>query len=69
MPRDLKKTSKKNKTGFAVMDKELQRKIAGKGGKAAHEKGTAHEWDSIEAKHFGKIGGECTARKRREREV
>ncbi|HPP75517.1 MAG TPA: KGG domain-containing protein, partial [Armatimonadota bacterium] len=32
--------------GFASMDPEKQREIARKGGRAAHEKGTAHEWDS-----------------------
>ncbi len=39
-----------NKRGFGSMDEEEQREIASKGGKAAHEKGTAHEFDSAEAK-------------------
>lgn len=43
--------------GFASMDKEKQRAIASKGGKAAHAKGTAHEWDSLEAKEAGRRGG------------
>ena len=30
--------------GFASMNPEKQREIARKGGKAAHEKGTAHEF-------------------------
>ena len=40
--------------GFASMDKEKQREIASKGGKAAHEKGTAHEFDSEEAREAGR---------------
>jgi general stress protein YciG len=43
--------------GFASMDPEKQREIASQGGKAAHEKGTAHEWDSKEASEAGKKGG------------
>jgi general stress protein YciG len=35
--------------GFASMDREKQKEIASKGGKAAHAKGTAHEFDSSEA--------------------
>ncbi len=44
--------------GFASMDKERQRAIASKGGKAAHEKGTAHEFDSREAALAAKRGHE-----------
>jgi uncharacterized protein len=43
--------------GFGSMDPEKQREIASKGGKAAHEKGTAHEFDSQEAREAGKKGG------------
>ena len=43
--------------GFAGMDEEKQREIASKGGKAAHEKGTAHEFDSEEAREAGRKGG------------
>jgi uncharacterized protein len=43
--------------GFASMDEDKQREIASKGGKAAHEKGTAHEFDSEEAKEAGRKGG------------
>lgn len=46
-----------NKRGFAAMDDEAQRQIASKGGRAAHRKGTAHEWDSKEAKEAGRQGG------------
>jgi uncharacterized protein len=45
------------KRGFAVMDKNLQRAIASKGGKAAHEQGRAHEWSSAEARIAGRKGG------------
>ena len=44
--------------GFASMDKEKQRNIASKGGRAAHEKGTAHEFDSGEASMAAKKGHE-----------
>ncbi len=43
--------------GFASMDQEKQREIAKKGGKAAHEKGTAHEFTSEEARQAGQKGG------------
>lgn len=44
--------------GFASMSREKQREIASKGGKAAHKKGTAHEWTSEEARKAGRIGGQ-----------
>lgn len=47
----------KNKRGFAAMDPKKQKMIAGKGGRAAHAKGTAHKWDSKEAAAAGRIGG------------
>jgi general stress protein YciG len=43
--------------GFATMDKEKQREIASKGGKAAHKMGRAHEFTSEEAREAGKKGG------------
>jgi uncharacterized protein len=43
--------------GFASMDPERQREIASKGGKAAHESGNAHEFDSEEAREAGRKGG------------
>lgn len=45
------------KRGFASMDRELHRKIASLGGKAAHKKGTAHEWTQEEAQAAGRKGG------------
>jgi hypothetical protein len=44
--------------GFASMDRDRQREIARKGGKAAHEKGTAHEFTADEARAAGRKGGE-----------
>lgn len=43
--------------GFASMDEEKQREIASKGGRAAHEKGTAHEFTPEEAREAGSKGG------------
>lgn len=48
---------KKERRGFASMSPEKQREIASKGGRAAHMKGTAHEWTSEEARHAGRKGG------------
>lgn len=44
--------------GFASMNRDRQREIARKGGKAAHEKGTAHEFTADEARAAGRKGGE-----------
>lgn len=46
--------------GFASMSREKQRAIASKGGKAAHAKGTAHEWDTAEARVAGRKGGQVS---------
>ena len=53
-----------SRRGFAAMDAEKQRAIASKGGKAAHEKGTAHEFDSSEARAAGRKGGVTVSRNR-----
>jgi len=47
----------KEDRGFASMDRGRQRDIASKGGRAAHEKGSAHEWTSEEAREAGRKGG------------
>ena len=44
--------------GFASMDNERQREIARKGGRAAHAKGTAHEFTPDEARAAGQKGGQ-----------
>lgn len=54
----------KSHRGFAAMDRELQRRIASKGGRAAHEKGTAHEFTPEEARVAGRKGGEAVSRDR-----
>jgi general stress protein YciG len=56
----------KEDRGFASMDRTKQREIASKGGKAAHEKGTAHEWTSEEAREAGRKGGMASHRRRTE---
>jgi len=50
--------------GFASMDPEKQKEIASEGGKAAHEKGTAHEFNSQEAREAGRKGGEVVSQDR-----
>ena len=54
--------------GFAGMDPERQRQISSQGGKAAHQKGTAHEFDSNEAREAGRKGGMVSGGRRRARE-
>lgn len=54
----------KSRRGFASMDPARQREIASRGGRAAHAKGTAHEWSSDEARVAGRKGGEVVSRDR-----
>ena len=51
---------RKERRGFASMSPEKQREIASKGGRAAHQKGTAHEWTSEEARSAGRKGGQIS---------
>src|SRR5881275_1876871 len=53
-----------SKRGFASMDAAKQREIASKGGRAAHAKGTAHEFTTDEARVAGRKGGEAVSRDR-----
>jgi general stress protein YciG len=59
-------TVAKEDRGFASMDRGKQREIASKGGKAAHQKGTAHEWTSEEAREAGRKGGMASHRRKQE---
>ena len=56
--------SEKSRRGFASMEPERQREIASKGGRAAHAKGTAHEWSKTEARAAGRKGGEMVSQDR-----
>jgi general stress protein YciG len=51
---------RKERRGFASMSPDKQREIASKGGRAAHEKGTAHEWTPDEARNAGRKGGQIS---------
>jgi len=53
-----------SRRGFASMDREKQRMIASKGGKAAHAKGTAHEFTPEEAREAGRKGGMVVSQNR-----
>lgn len=53
---------KKSRRGFAGMSLEKRREIASKGGKAAHEQGTAHRFTSEEAREAGRKGGKTVSR-------
>src|SRR5579871_658129 len=50
----------KGARGFAAMDPAKQREIASKGGKASHQKGTAHEFTPEEAREAGRKGGKIS---------
>ena len=54
----------KEDRGFASMDRSKQREIASKGGRAAHDKGSAHEWTSEEAREAGRKGGMASHRRK-----
>lgn len=47
------------------MDAEQRRQISSAGGKAAHEKGTGHEWNADSAREAGLKGGAISAGRRR----
>ena len=57
-------TQGRSNRGFASMDYQKQREIASKGGRAAHQQGTAHEFTSEEAREAGRKGGEVVSRDR-----
>jgi uncharacterized protein len=61
-------TVAKEDRGFASMDRTKQREIASKGGKAAHQKGTAHEWTSEEAREAGRKGGMASHRRKQQQQ-
>ena len=46
------------------MDQEKQREIARKGGKAAHEQGSAHKFTPEEAREAGRKGGRVVSQDR-----
>ncbi len=54
----------KESRGFASMDKDKQRQIASRGGKAAHAQGRAHEFTEEEARAAGAKGGTSVAKDR-----
>jgi general stress protein YciG len=51
--------------GFGAMDREKQREISARGGKAAHAAGRAHTWDGKQAKEAGSAGGRASVERRR----
>lgn len=57
-------TPTKKPRGFAAIDPKLVSEIGKKGGIAAHQAGTAHEFNTETAKIAGAKGGRATHRKR-----
>lgn len=60
-------TASKRPRGFAAISPERRKAISSAGGKAAHVKGTAHEFTSDEARVAGRLGGKKTAAIKRAR--
>jgi general stress protein YciG len=58
-------SDRKSERGFSSMDEDTQRKIASEGGKAAHERWSAHEFDSDEARRAGEKGCETVSQDRK----
>jgi general stress protein YciG len=56
--------TRRSTRGFASMDPQRQKEIASKGGRAAHRKGTAHQWSVEEARVAGRKGGTSVSRDR-----
>lgn len=50
--------------GFGAMDPDTRRRVASKGGKAAHANGRAFKWTSDEAREAGRKGGSAPKRRR-----
>ncbi len=57
-------TNNGSRRGFASMSPDERSRIASLGGKAAHAKGTAHEFDSEEARRAGRKGGKASGMNR-----
>ena len=55
-----KPAGRTSRRGFAAMDQKKQKLIASMGGRAAHERGQAHEFTSEEARNAGRKGGQMS---------
>ena len=64
MPSNESSNTGTKKRGFGSMDRERQREIARQGGKAAHARGSAHEFSSDEARQAGRKGGVAVSQNR-----
>jgi general stress protein YciG len=52
---------------YGASDPEKHRTLSSKGGRSAHAKGNAHEWDSEQARAAGRLGGKRAAENRKKR--
>jgi hypothetical protein len=57
-------TKPRRARGFAGMDPAVLKEVGRKGGVAAHDAGTAHEFSPEEARAAGRKGGKATQAKR-----
>jgi len=53
--------NKISRRGFASLSEDERRRVARKGGKAAHRMGRAHEFTTEEAREAGRKGGKAKA--------
>jgi general stress protein YciG len=53
-----------HRRGLASADQATRQRVASQGGRAAHAKGTAHEWTSEEAREAGRKGGKVVSQDR-----
>ena len=60
------KVSQVHKRGFGSLTKERRKEISSMGGKAAHDKGTAHKFSSQQAQDAGRLGAKARNDKRKE---
>ena len=68
-PAPLSNDAPRRRRGFAAMDPKLVSELASRGGKAAQRAGTAHRFNSEEARVAGRKGGQATGAKRRAKTV
>lgn len=57
--------NEKKNTGFAKLTPEQRKEMSSIGGKAAHAKGTGHQWTPEQAKEAGRKGGVAVHAKKR----
>ena len=63
MSDDSEETTTPKPRGFAALTPDQRRALGSKGGRTAHERGTAHKWTAEEAREAGRKGGSAPRRR------